>query len=188
MRVIVLCPTIMSTANPIYDTLKYLDEDDIIMDYSDDKLLDKLDEIETEKEEIENFKNYVEVWKKFIKIDDNINLLLPDELFILSKYDFKEPNDIPHPLFKYPRANFLVFDNLVSDANALKKGHSAINHLTIKHRYLQCNLLFIFKFEFIVVFPRTINGLYEVLSNGCNFKELFEVESPNKCNVFPLVL
>ncbi len=33
MRVIVFCPTIMSTANPIYDTLKYLDEDDIIMDY-----------------------------------------------------------------------------------------------------------------------------------------------------------
>ncbi len=34
------------TADPIYDTLKYLDEIDIIMDYSDDKLLTKLDEIE----------------------------------------------------------------------------------------------------------------------------------------------
>ena len=85
MRVIVFCPTIMSVANPIYDTLKYLDEEDIIMDYSDNKLLDKLDEIEKEKEEIENFKKYVEVWKKFIKIDENINLLLPDELIILSK-------------------------------------------------------------------------------------------------------
>ena len=31
VRVIVFCPTIMSVANPIYDTLKYLDEDDIIM-------------------------------------------------------------------------------------------------------------------------------------------------------------
>jgi hypothetical protein len=47
----------MSTANPIYDTLRYLDEDDIIMDYSDNKLLDKLDEIEKEKEEIKNYKN-----------------------------------------------------------------------------------------------------------------------------------
>ena len=64
MRVIVFCPTIMSTANPIYDTLRYLDEDDIIMDYSDNKLLDKLDEIEKEKEEIENYKKYVVVWKK----------------------------------------------------------------------------------------------------------------------------
>ena len=32
--------------------------------------------------------------------------------------------------------------DLVSDANAFKRGHSAINHLTIKHRHLQCNLLF----------------------------------------------
>ena len=57
MRVIVFCPTILSVANPIYETLKYLDDDDIIMDYSDNKLLDKLDEIEKEKEDIENYKN-----------------------------------------------------------------------------------------------------------------------------------
>ncbi len=55
------------------------------MDYSDNKKLDKLDETEKEKEEIENYKIYVEVWKKYIKIDKNINLLLPDELLILPK-------------------------------------------------------------------------------------------------------
>jgi hypothetical protein len=31
------CPTIHSAANPIYESLKYLDEDDTILDYSDDK-------------------------------------------------------------------------------------------------------------------------------------------------------
>ena len=142
MRVIVFCPTIMSTANPIYDSLKYLDEDDIIMEYTDGKLSEKLDEIEKEKEDIENYKKYVEVWKKYIKIDENINLLLPDELLILSKYDFRDPQDVPHPPYKYPRVNFLVFDDLVGDANAFKRGHSAINNLCIKHRHLQCNLLF----------------------------------------------
>jgi hypothetical protein len=54
MRDIVFSPTVHSVANPVYDTLKFLDEDDIILDYSDDKLLDKLDEIEKEKEEIED--------------------------------------------------------------------------------------------------------------------------------------
>jgi hypothetical protein len=142
MRVIVFCPTIMSTANPIYDSLKYLDEDDIIMEYTDGKLSEKLDEIEKEKEEIENYKKYVEVWKKYIKIDENINLLLPDELLILSKYDFRDPQDVSHPPYKYPRVNFLVFDDLVGDANAFKRGHSAVNNLCIKHRHLQCNLLF----------------------------------------------
>ena len=52
------------------------------------------------------------------------------------------PKDIPHPPYKYPRINFLVFDDLVGDANAFKKSHSAINNLCIKHRHLQCNLLF----------------------------------------------
>ena len=142
MRVIVFCPTIMSTANPIYDSLKYLDEDDIIMEYTDGKLSEKLDEIEKEKEDIENYKKYFEVCKKYIKIDENINLLLPDELLILSKYDFRDPQDVPHPPYKFPRVNFLVFDDLVGDANAFKRGHSAINNLCIKHRHLQCNLLF----------------------------------------------
>ena len=133
MRVIVFCPTIMSTANPIYDSLKYLDEDDIIMEYTDGKLSEKLDEIEKEKEEIENYKKYVEVWKKYIKIDENINLLLPDELLILSKYDFRDPKDVPHPPYKYPRVNFLY---LVGDANAFKCVHSAINNLFLNHIHL----------------------------------------------------
>ena len=80
--------------------------------------------------------------EKYMKIDENINLLLPDELLILSKFDFRDPKDVPHPPFKYPRINFLVFDDLVGDAHAFKKGHSAINNLCIKHRHLQCNLLF----------------------------------------------
>jgi hypothetical protein len=54
------------------------------MDYSDEKLLKKLDEIEKEKEEIEDFNKYVVVWKKYMKIDENINLLLPDELLIFT--------------------------------------------------------------------------------------------------------
>jgi hypothetical protein len=69
MRVIVFCPTILSTANPIYDTLKKLDEDIIVMDYSDDKLLDKQDEREKEKEEIEKtIKNILKFGKKLLKL------------------------------------------------------------------------------------------------------------------------
>ena len=77
-----------------------------------------------------------------MKIDEDMSLLSHDELLILSKYDFRDPKDVPHPPYKYPRINFLVFDDLVGDANAFKKSHSAINNLCIKHRHLQCNLLF----------------------------------------------
>jgi hypothetical protein len=67
MRVIVFCPTMMSSANPIYETLKYLDEDDIVMDYSDDKLLDKLEKIEKEKEDVNHYNYNIIVWKKYLR-------------------------------------------------------------------------------------------------------------------------
>ena len=142
MRVIVFCPTIHSAANPIYETLKYLNEEDIILDYSDYKLLDKLQEIEQEKQFIQEYNEYVQVWKKYMKVDEDMSLLTHDELLILSKFDFTDPENMRKPEFKHPRINFLVFDDLVGDANAFKKSHSAINNLCIKHRHLQCNLLF----------------------------------------------
>ena len=142
MRVIVFCPTIHSSANPIYESLKYLNEDDIILDYSDDKLLDKLHEIEEEKRFIEEYNQYLIVWKKYMKIDEDMSLLTPDELLILSKFDFTDPEYMRKPEFKHPRINFLVFDDLVGDPHAFKKSHSALNNLCIKHRHLQCNMIF----------------------------------------------
>jgi hypothetical protein len=142
MRVIVFCPTIHSSANPIYESLKYLNEDDIILDYSDDKLLDKLHEIEEEKRFIEEYNQYLMVWKKYMKIDEDMSLLTHDELLILSKFDFTDPEYMRKPEFKHPRINFLVFDDLVGDPHAFKKSHSALNNLCIKHRHLQCNMIF----------------------------------------------
>jgi hypothetical protein len=154
MRVIVFCPTINSSANPIYESLKHLDENDIILDYSDDKLLDKLQEIEDEKKFIEDYKEYLTVWKKYMKIDEDMSLLHHDELLILSKFDFTDPENMKKPEYKHPRINFLIFDDLVGDAHAFKKSHSALNNLTIKHRHLQCNL--IFTTQYIKAIPPTI--------------------------------
>ena len=142
MRVIVFCPTINSSANPIYESLKHLDENDIILDYSDDKLLDKLHEIEEEKRFIEEYNQCLIVWKKYMKIDEDMSLLTHDELLILSKFDFTDPENMKKPEYKHPRINFLIFDDLVGDAHAFKKSHSALNNLCIKHRHLQCNLIF----------------------------------------------
>ena len=59
IRIILFCPTAHSVANPIYETLKYLDDDDVILDYSDDKLLDKISEIEEDKQYIEDYNEYI---------------------------------------------------------------------------------------------------------------------------------
>ena len=129
-------------ANPIYEISKKLDDEDIVLNYSDDVLLDKLQDIEQFKEYIEDYNEYIKVWKKYMAIDEDMSLLLPDELLILSKFDFKDPEYLKKPKDKHPPINFLIFDDLVGDAQALKKSHSALNNLTIRHRHLQCNLLF----------------------------------------------
>jgi hypothetical protein len=142
MRVILFCPTAHSVANPIYETLKYLDDEDIILNYSDDILLEKINDIEEEKQKIEDYNEYLIVWKKYMAIDEDMSRLTNEELIILSKFDFTDPENIKKPKYKLPPIIFMVFDDLVGDAQAFKKSHSALNNLTIRHRHLQCNLLF----------------------------------------------
>jgi len=60
----------------------------------------------------------------------------------LHQYNFEHPDNIEKPKYKHPRVHFLIFDDLVGNNAAFKRGNSALNNLTIKHRHLQCNLLF----------------------------------------------
>ena len=142
IRIILFCPTYHSSANPIFQTLRDLEEEDVVLDYSDDKLLDKLHEIEMEKKEIEEFAEYVSAYKRFEK-EHEISRLSPHDLVLLHQYNFEHPEDLPNkPKYKHPRINFLLFDDLVGNNSAFKRGNSALNNLVIKHRHLQCNLLF----------------------------------------------
>ena len=141
-RIILFAPTANSDANPVYKTLKNLDEDDIILQYSDDILLDKIESIKQDKEDIENYRYYLKVWKKYMRIDENINLLLPDELLILSKYDFMEPKDIPKPKYNHPPVVFMILDDLIGNNDVFKRNNSLIGNITIKHRHLGINLIF----------------------------------------------
>ncbi len=58
MRTIVFAPTATSDFNKIYTTLESLDQGkDLILEYSDEKLLEVLDQIKGEEEEIKNIIN-----------------------------------------------------------------------------------------------------------------------------------
>jgi hypothetical protein len=39
------------------------------------------------------------------------------------------------PKYKHPRVNFLIFDDLVGNNAAFKRGNSSLNNLIIKHRH-----------------------------------------------------
>ena len=88
MRTILFAPTGMSDFNKIYTTLETLDQEkDIILEYSDEKLLEVLDNIKNEEEEIKEYYKYMKAYNKF-----KSNEKLKDKhLLILDKHDFKEP-------------------------------------------------------------------------------------------------
>ena len=121
MRVILFCPTAHSVANPIYETLKNLDDEDIVLNYSDDILLDKLQDIEQLKQYIEDYNEYIKVWKKYMAIDEDMSLLLPDELLILSKFDFTDPEYLKKPKYKYPPVVFLILDDMIGSNECFKR-------------------------------------------------------------------
>ena len=141
LRTILFCPTGNSEANPIYKTLKSLDfEEDVILNYSDTKLLSKLDEIEKDKKDIEDYNKYVKAYKLFEKYD-NINFLDPEYVMLLYEHDFEHYNNIPQPKYKHPPIVFIILDDLIGD-NKVFRQQSLINNITIKHRHLGVNLVF----------------------------------------------
>ena len=140
IRTILFCPTANSVANPIFKTLKSLDEDDIYIDYSDDLLTEVLDDIKEENDIINNYNNYIKAYYKYLK---DYNTLNDDDLTILHSKNFAKPSKLEKPPFKYPRIIFIIFDDLIGDAMAFKSNKgNVLNKLVITHRHLQCNLLF----------------------------------------------
>lgn len=139
-RTILFCPTANSIANPVFKTLKSLDEDDIHTEYSDELLSEVLEQIKDEYETINDYNEYIKAYYKYVK---NYKSLNDKELTILHKYNFEKPLKLEKPPFKYPRIIFMIFDDLIGNANAFKKNKGNIlNKLVITHRHLQCNLIF----------------------------------------------
>ena len=151
MRTILFCPTGDSDFNKIYKTLESLHTDDIILNYSDNKLLEVLDQIANEEKEIKEYYKYHKAYNKF----KNSNKLKDKDLLLLHKYDFNDPLDLTSksnfelnqltlkkPKYIQYRVNFLIFDDLVGDPNAFKRNNGRLNNITIKCRHHHCSLLF----------------------------------------------
>ena len=141
MRTILFCPTGNSDFNKIYTTLESLDQEkDVILEYSDEALLNVLDNIKSEEEEIKEYYKYQKAYNKF-----KSNEKLKDKhLLILDKHDFKDPFinfEMMKPKYSQYRINFLIFDDLISHQSAFKK-NSKICNLTIKCRHHHCSMLF----------------------------------------------
>jgi hypothetical protein len=142
IRIILFCPTGQSQANVVYKTLKNLEENDIILNYTDHELESKLEEIKQDKEDIINYKLYLKAWKRFILIDEDISRLTEEDLLILNKFDFNDPEYITKPKYNFPPVIFMILDDLIGSNDCFKKGNAFISNTVIKHRHLGINLIF----------------------------------------------
>jgi hypothetical protein len=137
-RIILFSPTI--DANPIFNSLKYLDETDIHTEYNDDKLLKVLEDIKLEKEETEKYQYWVNAYEKFKRVK-HIKDLSSDMLLFLHTKEFEPPSESDIPNFPNGVINHIVFDDLVGSSCFKSVGKSALTNLVLKNRHLSSNIL-----------------------------------------------
>ena len=172
-RIVLISPTAHSDSNVIFKSLKNLDWDiDVLTEYSDEILKDKIKEIKKDIDEAKEYKEYEKCYKKFKKV--NIDKLTDDECELLYKYDFEKFEDIPEP--KYPNGFLLhwVIDDMIG-SNIFKHGKSAFTNLVTRNRHVIPGNIIIAT-QAIMQIPKTIrlNSNLIVLFKFANKKHVIK--------------
>jgi hypothetical protein len=187
-RIILLSPTI--DANPVFTSLKHLDDDDNYNNYSDELLIDIIENIKYEKQETIKYNEHLRIYKKFVKAK-HINELSNYEIIELELMGYEPPAEC-----KYPNGvvNFLILDDLIGSSAFKATGKSALTNMILKNRHLGINvmictqnlkaipksirtntsLFIIFKFASKKI---VVDDLYEEVSNLMtieNFEKIYE--------------
>jgi hypothetical protein len=136
---VLFSPTVKS--NPVFTALKYLDEEDIIGEYTDQKLFDVLEEIKANNDQVKEYKKYVEYYKKYEKMTDHQikNSKDYEMLALLATHNFMHYKQIPEK--KQYVVNIILDDCLASkEAFSNKKG-STLVRAVLNSRHLGVNIL-----------------------------------------------
>ena len=136
MRIILISPTINSTANSVLQLLK-IEEDDKILHYSDEILEEKIKELIEEQETNREWNKYVEAYKKFHKYED-VDTMTDEEMELLDKYNGFDNDE--RPTRKTENIYFIIFDDMVSSGAFGMKKKSKLNNLIILCRHHHINI------------------------------------------------
>ena len=172
-RIILISPTAHSDSNQIFKSLKNLDWDiDVITEYSDDVLKNKMEEVKTELLQSKEYKEYKRVWAKFKK--EKVKNLTDEECELLMKYDFEDFEDIPKPKFPDGFLVHWIVDDMIG-SNIFKNGRSAFTNLVIRNRHIIPGNIIIAT-QSIMQIPKTIrlNANLIVMFKFANKKSVIE--------------
>ena len=73
---------------------------------------------------------------------EDIEKLDDEEVLLLSKWGFNDPEFLQKPRYKYPPIIFLILDDLIGNNECFKRGNCTISNITIKHRHLGINIIY----------------------------------------------
>jgi Poxvirus A32 protein len=136
MRIVLISPTINSTANTVLSLLK-IDEEDQIAFYTEDILEEKINELIEEQEGLREWNKYVEAYKKFHKFND-ADTMTDEELELLDKYNGFESDEVPKR--KTEKVYFIIFDDMLGTGAFGTKRKSKLNNLIILCRHHHINI------------------------------------------------
>ena len=132
-RIILFSPTY--DANPVWTSLKHLDEDDVHASYTDERLKAVVKDIQEQKLATDKYKLALQLWQKYNRVR-SLNELTDAELMELESWSFELPEK---PTYPHGCVATILFDDLVG-SSALRNGKSALNYLAIRNRHLQVNI------------------------------------------------
>ena len=132
-RIVLISPTAKSDSNRMFDVLKTLNDDDIIENYTDDVLKEKMIELRKDLNDGVEFKEYKRAFKKFESIKYLKNMTY-DELKLLEKHDFEHYDNIEQPKYPIGFITFLFVDDCAC-SSIFKNGKSYFNNIVIKNRH-----------------------------------------------------
>ena len=166
IRHILFSPTL--EGNPIFRSLKYLDDEDCIPEYTDQKLYDVLDEIKAYNDEVKEYKKYVTAYKKYEKMSDTeIEKSKDYEMFaLLYQHNFVHWRKLEE---KKPRVVNIILDDCLSSKEAFsnKKGSTLVKAV-LNSRHLGVN---------VIIAAQNLKSITKAIRNNVDVWILFKCKN-----------
>jgi hypothetical protein len=164
-RIILFSPTAMNATNIIFKNLKNLKEEDIYLEYSDEKLEEILKDIKHHIDEVNQYEKIKKVFEKYNKTKEK---LTDEEYWII--YNYK--NIIPIEEKKHIITH-ICFDDLIGNKDTFNKSRdSGLVKFLLKHRHLYTNIFI--TTQYINAIPPVIKSNTDIycLFKYANFKDV----------------
>ena len=156
-RIILFSPTALNETNIVFKNLKYLADDDIHLEYSDELLEEILIDIKAKVDAVNNYEKYVKILHKFEKSNKS---LTNEEYWLLYQYKFELIAETKHTITHF------IFDDLIGDRNAFKKSRDGgLVKFLLRHRHLYTN---------IFITTQYVNAIQPVIKNNIDLFCIFK--------------